>query len=165
MPERRKFCRRRIEAIKAGLPRTDPENSRRVLGQSVQFGWRGNPHFVSSKSIRCRIERTQAIARCRPQSSLMIDQQSAHFIVRATGCPRMMWIGNPTLCERIKPKQASIESADPELAGVVLRDRTNFGILTDRLNIMLAGFQIDPVDCSFGPGPDHAVAVLVCEDD
>src|SRR5579862_798701 len=70
----------------------------------------------------------------------------------------------PVFCDRIKPKQASVESADPELARAVLRNGTDFGILADRLNIVATGIQIDAVDCSFGPRPDYAMTVLIGED-
>src|SRR5579872_857249 len=165
MPERRKPRCRWIETIETSLSGADPECARVVLCKSVDFGWRGNGNFVAPELIHCGIERAKAVSSARPQGSLMIYQEGAYFIVCAAGCTGLMGVGNPCFCDGIKAKQASIERADPELARAVLRDGTNLGIFTDRLNIVTTGSQIDSVDGAFGPSPDHAVAVFICDDD
>ena len=77
MPEHRKSCCHRIEAIKAGLSRSDPENARSVLDESVYFGWCGNANRVASKSILYRIERAKAVSGPRPQGATAIDHEGA----------------------------------------------------------------------------------------
>src|SRR5580698_10493218 len=81
--EHGRFAGTRIETVQAALPGSDPEVSRGVFRNHVDF--RG-VHFGESirvKAIGGRIEGADTLGGAGPQGTGMSHQQGAHFVVPA----------------------------------------------------------------------------------